>query len=1001
MTYTLIGGQDATDTSAPIHLLVPAYSYPSPTTFWDAMTAGAPTVAYMIANPASGPGTTTDPNYTAAIANAQNAGIRILGYVPTGFAATATATVEANVDLWFTLYGVRDIFFDEVTGNIGDIAYYTTLCDYVHGAAAGSQTVLNPGVVPDESYMAIGDIVVVFEDVEANYAAFSPPAWVTDGTYPSTRFCNIVHTTAADTNLATNLAKAVAENAGYIYFTDDVMANPYDVLPTYLASELSTAPANTVTVTYPGATTAGDLLVATVSVTGAGIGSVTIPGWSVAIQDFYHTGQTGAVAILIKIAIGTESVVTATVAATTISSIEIAIHEFDATPSMAGTPIEAFVDQTTHKFTNSPVTSETLPSITPAATGDLILVAVGSMSPVSGQAISGLTMMASTARLADGYLVDSTTAPIAPTASWTGAAFAATVEVALLATAGLVLPFSQININAQPVIAGVATVPTVTLVGLETEWSVRAVNIAGTIHAVYPTAEVLTITETVNAPTEATFTVPIDAAGLGQLTLEGSEVQLWRNGHLMFWGPVTTRRASSTDRVWTYTAKDPLWYLLARNIGQASRVNFLANGSFETGLGSWTNHGVSTVAADPANSVLGGQSLAMICGSTGENYMNQVIYESDTTATGYGLDFYLTAWCYIDAFIAPAGFGAGMLIQILGSPFPIAQSTVVIDETTPRNTWVRLSAKVHAPGHAPAFIEVRLYCPNGAIHWDGVTLTASQALTFNREQTEIATEVVNYLQGKGGFSTFHSISNGKSDLNVRVNNLPLSGIHKSRVYQEADHQPGYQGGTSGGVLDDFAVADDGFDFRVDVTATTRTFQTYYPRVGTAHTDFRLEWVRNAGDGDGPSSQYGIIGWDIGESIESPCANNVVELSGWGDGPDREEGGYSNPSTLNGLTLELVESVPSNTPIDALNAIAQRRGRLLQNPIVTPTLTVAEPRDPTTGSVIHPLIGVIRAGDSVPVVLIDGDVEIVRTVRFVQVTYDAQQETLALVPNTPE
>ncbi len=139
------------------------------------------------------------------------------------------------------MYDIRDIFFDEASRLASDMPFYTQVCDYVHAAAAGSIVVLNPGVVPDPGYMTIADIVVTYEDMQANYAAFSPPSWVTNGTYPPTRFCNIIHTCTPE-NLALTIAKAEAVNAGYVYITDDLMPNPYNKLPTYLAAELSLVP---------------------------------------------------------------------------------------------------------------------------------------------------------------------------------------------------------------------------------------------------------------------------------------------------------------------------------------------------------------------------------------------------------------------------------------------------------------------------------------------------------------------------------------------------------------------------------------------------------------------------------------------------------------------------------------------------------------------------------------------------------------------------------------
>jgi hypothetical protein len=64
-------------------MLIPAYFYPG--TLWDRSTNASPKVGVMIMNPNSGPGDKIDQNYVKAVDKAQQAGIKILGYVATTY----------------------------------------------------------------------------------------------------------------------------------------------------------------------------------------------------------------------------------------------------------------------------------------------------------------------------------------------------------------------------------------------------------------------------------------------------------------------------------------------------------------------------------------------------------------------------------------------------------------------------------------------------------------------------------------------------------------------------------------------------------------------------------------------------------------------------------------------------------------------------------------------------------------------------------------------------
>jgi hypothetical protein len=222
---------------------IPAYFDPSDSANpWGASTSAALGVGIMIANPASGPGTVIASNYIAAIVSARSAGIRVFGYVDTAYATDSIASVEANINLWKSYYNVTDIFFDESSSSATGEAYYQTLTSYVHQQTFGSLTILNPGGVPDQSYINAGDIIVLFEGDYTTYQTTTFPSWVNN--YPAHRFYNIIYNVPNATSMTTILTKATQNNIGYVYATNDILPNPYDTVPSYLSTEAGQAHSN-------------------------------------------------------------------------------------------------------------------------------------------------------------------------------------------------------------------------------------------------------------------------------------------------------------------------------------------------------------------------------------------------------------------------------------------------------------------------------------------------------------------------------------------------------------------------------------------------------------------------------------------------------------------------------------------------------------------------------------------------------------------------------------
>jgi len=139
------------------------------------------------------------------------------------------------------MYGVTNIFFDDVSAAAAQETYYQTLSAYVHQQAAGSLTMLNPGTVPDQSYINAGDILAIFEGDYSTYQSTTFPAWVKS--YAASHFFHIIYNVTAG-EMPGVLTKAEQNNAGYVYATDDILPNPYDTVPSYLPSEASTAHSN-------------------------------------------------------------------------------------------------------------------------------------------------------------------------------------------------------------------------------------------------------------------------------------------------------------------------------------------------------------------------------------------------------------------------------------------------------------------------------------------------------------------------------------------------------------------------------------------------------------------------------------------------------------------------------------------------------------------------------------------------------------------------------------
>lgn len=223
-------------------ILIPSYFYPSGTNNgWPQLNAAASQVQVTaILNPASGPGTSVDSNYTSAVNSLRTAGGRVIGYVSTSYTARSAAAVKADILKYATLYNVDGFFLDEMTNTAGatEVAYYADVYAYIKSLNADYRVVGNPGTNSQPAYLtALGtDTLVTFES-DAGYSSWSPSPWTSN--YAVRRFSNLPYNIPDVAGMTAAVNAAVSKRVGYVYVTDDSGANPWDRLPTYWASEIS------------------------------------------------------------------------------------------------------------------------------------------------------------------------------------------------------------------------------------------------------------------------------------------------------------------------------------------------------------------------------------------------------------------------------------------------------------------------------------------------------------------------------------------------------------------------------------------------------------------------------------------------------------------------------------------------------------------------------------------------------------------------------------------
>lgn len=241
-------------------LAIPSYIHPTlDPDAWLRISASAPgSVGITVANVINGPDYMPFGEWASVIRTASSSGVKVVGYVDTGYLGTTgqrtrlgstdvvdwMSQIQRDIAAWYKFYGVdlAGIFFDQTQNSCGPTPdsndwadLYRFLSEGVKRLHPGALTVYNPGIGVPECYADGADVIVTFEGSYASYIgdadAPNPYTGLSWDPVDPKKIWHIVYGAADVMSMTHAVALSKTRSAGYVYVTDDVLANPYDELP--------------------------------------------------------------------------------------------------------------------------------------------------------------------------------------------------------------------------------------------------------------------------------------------------------------------------------------------------------------------------------------------------------------------------------------------------------------------------------------------------------------------------------------------------------------------------------------------------------------------------------------------------------------------------------------------------------------------------------------------------------------------------------------------------
>ncbi len=479
------------------------------------------------------------------------------------------------------------------------------------------------------------------------------------------------------------------------------------------------------------------------------------------------------------------------------------------------------------------------------------------------------------------------------------------------------------------------------------------------------------------------------------------EVQLWRNGRLIWWGLPNGVPSCDGSRV-TFTAYGLLWYFARRYFGPVysnTIQSLLTNGDFEldplmngTGIGGWAATGPTSTAATLRRK-FGNRACRLTTTAAGgdEQYIVQAA-QLPSPARTRPLLVTASAWVFPEVITLPAWEDRGLTLQAADG----TQAWAPVNADVPKTEWTRLEVEMLVPA-ATSNQQLLVACSapaEGSIVWDRVRCDYQQrtgAVEGQDWSNDYLRRVFNLGAGNShGGSTGPGGSIGdqnqwwgsrhlKSNLGMTFLESGVAGgsLRADVYWDHEDHGQVYEA-----MLE--VVRRNLLDFEIvwNATGTVRQLASYPPRKGALRPGMVVELGRDL--------------TALGYSVDGRRTANDVRVIGRNKGNTKEVGqaGGPRPYTLGHLQLEAVVSAPDEVEGHGLAETALWEERRRRGPIKTPSFTVPAQRylDPNQPG------GALAVGDSVPVRVRSGWLQDVSTRRVVSMTLQGPTDELELTVN---
>ncbi len=529
---------------------------------------------------------------------------------------------------------------------------------------------------------------------------------------------------------------------------------------------------------------------------------------------------------------------------------------------------------------------------------------------------------------------------------------------------------------------------------LGAEYQLLVTNMAGVPYAEIANASIDEVTWELNGWGELKWRLPTtDAQAWAELRPSYQtrrEVQLWRNGVLIWWGVYLTASAGESEV--TFTAYGLLWYFSRRYFGPVhsnTMPQLITNGNMESSpvTTGWTVVS-ATASAGTSRRRGGSQSMKLVssAGAGTECYMGQSV-SVPSPARARPLPMTVSGWLLVETLTTPHPIDNALVI---GPPGSTSLKATRLEADDVKGVWLYKENTYIVPAGSTAGLSVVFYVPtSGTVYWDDARVTYQQ-MTGAIEGEDWSEDYLRRIVslgagitggGPGAVGWGAPVNKGSLNMTYTGSGLASGPILADLMWDHADEAQIWAAMVE-------LVARNVLDFEITWPADgrSRTVTTYPPRKGATKAGLAAELGRNI-----TAFRY---------DVDGRRRTSDVRVVGRGAGEVKEEGQAGGPTVTDVPQLEDIISPAFELKGQALVDRAVTELARLSEPVRTPTITVAagpymgDINPGGTAEAGAPLV----VGDTIPVRMDHGFVQEASNRRVVKMTLHPATETLDLVLN---